>query len=176
MGKSIYSTYFLLVLMGVVPTAVFTDIIWLDQLAWGLGIILGVFILITGVVILKDARDSSSWPKIEAVLKSASTTYHTTNASKSYVPRITCEFTVDGIKYTGTEYDFSSSYTRKELVMKKIAEVKNANPLLVRYKPSDPSINVIHSGVHSVHFIRMIFGAALIVVPVLSLLEVITYK
>ncbi|WP_156029438.1 hypothetical protein [Shewanella colwelliana] len=87
-GRSIYSTYFLLVLMVVAPAAVFTEYLWLDSLAWLMLIIIGVFVAITGLVTLKDGLQSAQWPRVEARVKNCSLTWRTNRGTKSYAPKI----------------------------------------------------------------------------------------
>jgi hypothetical protein len=82
---------------------------------------------------------------------------------------------VDGQEYEGTEYDFSSSYTSKEKAQKKVTEIKSMQTLLVHYKPEDPSINVIHPGVHFVAYMRLLVGVGGVAIPILSLLGYIQY-
>jgi hypothetical protein len=93
----------------------------------------------------------------------------------SYNPKITCEFKLHDQIYSGTEYDFSANYTRKEKAQNKLDQVKCINKLKVFYKPTDPSINVIFPGIHLVHFVRLIIGLATIVISILSWVGVIEY-
>lgn len=166
-GRHRYGIYFLLIFMFVGPAALFTDYTWLDAIAWFMLITLGIFILITGVVTLKEAKDSVNWPTVTSELSSASLTFSTGNSGvKSYAPVIKCKFDLDGSTYTGTEYDFSASYTSKDKAQNKIDLVKKMTPLVVYYKPSDPKISVIHPGVHSTHYLRLIIGIAVITVAI----------
>ena len=174
-GRHIYATYFLLTFMVVAPTAFFTDYVWLDHIAWCMLIILGVFIFITGVVTLHEGRASHKWPMAAAELQSAGLKSQSNKGSVSYAPRIQCLFKVHGKSYNGTEYDFSASFTRKEKAQAKVDEVKAMRPLVVHYKPADPTINVIRPGVHFVHYIRLILGFGTVLIAGLSWLGVITY-
>jgi len=175
-GRSHYATLFLVIFMFVAPASMFTEIDRLDSLGWSMTIILGVFIFITGIVSVQEGRESYSWPQADAKLKSASLTYHSgSKGGMTYAPKIACSFMVNGQEYKGTEYNFSASYTSKEKAQKKVTEVKSMRPLLVHYKPTDPSINVIHPGVHFVAFIRLIVGAGGIAIPIMSLLGYIQY-
>ncbi len=172
-GRSIYSTYFLVVLMIVAPAAFFTDYIWLDNLAWLMLVIIGFFVLITGFVTRSDAAKSFRWPRVEAKLKNASFNMHSSNGSIKYSPKINCTFKVKGKEYNGTEYDFSASYTSKEKAQEKNEKIKAMSPLLVHYKPEDPSISVIYPGTHFVHYLRVITGSATIIIAAMSWIGVI---
>ncbi|TQV87022.1 DUF3592 domain-containing protein [Aliikangiella coralliicola] len=174
-GRSVYSISFLLIFMLVAPLAFFTEYEWLDSVAWCMATILGFFIFATGVITLKEAKDSPTWPKAEARLISSSLTWHTSNGSKRYAPKIHCQFRVGEQDYSGTEYDFSASYTKKSEAEEKLKLVKAMQPFWVFYKPGDPSVNVIQPGIHSVHFARMVIGAVGTVVSILSWAGVIKY-
>jgi len=160
-GRSIYSTYFLLIFMVVVPLSVFTNIFLVDELAWCLLVVLALFIFISGTITLREGINSKHWPRVPAKLKYCSTTFKIDKGHKSYMPKITCTFMVNGQEFNGTEYDFSASYTRKEKALEKVDEIKGMDCLWIYYKPSDPSVNVIHPGVHSVQFIRIVVGTGL---------------
>lgn len=174
-GRSIYSTYFLLVLMVVAPAAVFTEYLWLDSLAWLMLIIIGVFVAITGLVTLKDGLQSAQWPRVEARVKNCSLTWRTNRGTKSYAPKISCQFRVKGQEFTGTQFDFSASYTSKDKAQALLDSVSSQRTLVIHYKPSDPAINVIHPGVCFVHYVRIIVGVVAVVVAVLSWLGIIIY-
>lgn len=175
LGKNHYATLFLVAYMVVAPTAFFTDYIWLDYVCWVMTIILGLFIFITGWVTLQDAKQSHQWPVAQGKWLSGSLRQHSSNGSIKYAPNIRVAFKVAANEYEGTQYDFSASYERKELAQKKLEEVKNMHPLWVRYKPDDPTTNVIHPGVHLVHIIRLILGLAAMVIPILVLLGFIQF-
>ena len=175
-GRSAYSISFLLIFMVVAPFALFTDYKWLDTIAWLMTTILGLFIFITGFVTIKEAKNSHKWPKVEARLISASLTWHTTEGQKRYAPKIHCKFHVGNCEYSGTEYDFSASYTNKLKAEEKLKLVKTMKPLWVFYKPEEPSVNVIQPGIHSVHFVRVIIGAAGMIVALLSWFGLISYS
>jgi len=176
LGRSGYSTVFLLIFMVVAPSAVFTSYTWLDHVAWATLIILGLFIFITGMVTFNEAVASHRWPSAPAKLKSASLRWRTSNGSRRYSPSITCTFTVKGIEYSGTEFDFSAAYTSKEKAKEKVSQVKSKSELWLYYKPGDPSVNVIHPGVHLVQYIRLIIGLAVMVISALSWMGVIQYS
>ena len=91
----------------------------------------------------------------------------TNNNVRSYIPVIKCKFNVGDNEYEGAEYDFSASYTSKDVANKKLDSVKNITPLMVYYKPSDPAINVINPRVYSVFYFRFIIGAMMVVMPIL---------
>jgi hypothetical protein len=167
-GRSIYSTYFLLVFMCVAPVAVFTDNKLLDSIAWIMLITLGVFIFITGIVTRKEAIDSKNWPKVEATLLSTTVKSNSgESGGKTYAPDIRCKFTVGGSEYKGTEYDLSASYGSKNKAEDKINLIKQMKPLFLHYKPSNPEINVINPGIHFTHYIRIIIGIVTVVIPLL---------
>lgn len=167
-GRSKYSTYFLLIFMCVAPAAVFTQIELLDQIAWIMLIILGVFIFITGIVTRQEAKDSNNWPKIEVKLLGTSLkSISSSSGGRSYAPDIRCKFIVGGSEYKGTEYDLSASYGSKSQAEDKIALIKQKKPLFVYYKPSAPEINVINPGVRFSHYIRIVFGICTVVTPLL---------
>lgn len=175
-GRSHYATLFLVIFMVVAPASIFTEYALLDTAGWSMTIILGVFIFITGVVTLQEGRQSFHWPQVNAQLKSAGLLSHSsTRGSMSYAPSLTCSFVINGQEYEGTEYDFSSSYTSKEKAQIKVAEVKNMPSLLVHYKPEDPSINVIHPGIHVVAYVRLLVGVGAVAIPIMSLLGYIQY-
>lgn len=175
-GRSHYSTWFLVIFMLIAPASMFTDYAWLDNLGWSMTIILGIFILITGMVSMQEGRQSFRWPRANAKLKGATLLSHSgSKGGMSYSPKFNCSFVIDGQEYEGTQYDFSASYTSKEKAQNKVIEVKNMLPLLVHYKPEDPSINVIHPGVHFVAYLRLLVGICGIVIPIMSLLGYIQY-
>ncbi|WP_111979763.1 DUF3592 domain-containing protein [Algibacillus agarilyticus] len=165
-GRTKYSTYFLLIVMLIIPTAFFTHYEWLNGLAWLLLITLGAFIFITGLYTRQESINSVNWPKAEAYGLSCSLNYINPN-SKKYIPVIKCKFMVKGVEYTGAEYDFSARYTLKDEADEKINCVKAMEPLFVYYKPSDPTISVIKPGVHSIPYIRLIFGVLMVIMPIL---------
>jgi hypothetical protein len=168
-GRSHYSTLFLVIFMFIAPAAMFTQYSWLDAIGWVMTIILGIFILITGLVSWQEGRASHRWPRVKVKLKSAHLQAHSgSKGGMSYSPKVNCSFLIDGEEITGTEYDFSASYTSKSKAKKKVDEVKAMNPLLVHYKPEDPSINVIHPGVHFVAFLRVLIGLAAVIISSLS--------
>lgn len=176
-GRSHYATLFLVIYMFIVPAAVFTDYLWLDSCAWFMTIVLGVFILITGIVNIQEGLNSHHWPRAYATLKSASLTFHSSSkGGRSYAPKINCSFMVDNQEYMGVEYDFSSSYGAKEKAQQKVDEIKDMRPLLVHYKPTDPSINVIHPGLHFVAYLRLLLGIAAIIISTLSWAGYIHYS
>ncbi|MFO6424712.1 DUF3592 domain-containing protein [Motilimonas sp. KMU-193] len=176
-GRSIYATHFLLVFMFVAPAAVLTDYVLLDSIAWIMLIILGIFILITGIITRQEAIDSHNWPRVEAKLLSTSLKSNSSSSGgRSYAPEIKCKFRVDNTEYQGTEYDFSASYGAKHKAEAKVQQVKQMQPLLIHYKPSAPEINVIHPGLHSSHYIRIVIGLAAIIMPVLIWSGVIVLK
>lgn len=162
-GRSIYSTYFLLIFMVVAPTAFFTDWGWLDHIAFGMLDTLGFFILITGFVTLSEGYKSKYWPKVAAYNVRYSLTFTMNNSSKRYMPSVKCNYNVNGKKYAGTEYDFSSSYESKDASKKKVEELKQKGDLFVHYKPNEPNISVVYPGIHFVHFLRLILGVITIV-------------
>lgn len=175
-GRSHYSTLFLIVFMFVAPAAMFTQYSWLDVTGWIMTIILGIFIFITGLISWQEGRASHRWPKAEVKLKSASLQTHSgSKGGMSYSPKIICTFLINGQEVTGTEYDFSASYTSKSVAKKKVDEVKSMKPLLVHYKPEDPSINVIHPGIHFVAFLRILIGLAAVIISALSWAGYIQY-
>ncbi|MCL6415726.1 DUF3592 domain-containing protein [Aestuariirhabdus sp. Z084] len=174
-GRSIYSTYFLIVFMIVAPAAVFTPYQWLDAIAWFLLIVLGVFILITGLITWQDAARSVRWPKIEAKLLGCSLEWRTSKGSKRYTPNIRCQFTINGKTYSGTEYDFSASATDKKKSQAIIDNIQSSTSVAIYYKPSDPSVNVIHPGTHLVHYLRIIIGSGAVIVAALSWAGIISY-
>lgn len=175
-GRSHYATLFLVVFMFVAPASMFTEIAWLDTLGWAMTIILGIFIFITGIVSVQEGRQSFHWPQANAKLKGARLISHSgSKGGMTYAPKVTCSFLVDGQEYEGTEYDFSSSYTSKEKAEKKVTEIKGMQAMLVHYKPEDPSINVIHPGVHFVAYIRLLVGIVASAIPIMSLLGYIQY-
>ncbi|MEH6448385.1 MAG: DUF3592 domain-containing protein [Oleispira sp.] len=175
-GRSHYATLFLVVFMFVAPASMFTEIVWLDTLGWAMTIILGIFIFITGIVSIQEGRQSFHWPQANAKLKGARLISHSgSKGGMTYAPKVTCSFVVDGQEYEGTEYDFSASYTSKEKAQKKVTEIKCMQTLLVHYKPEDPSINVIHPGVHFVAYMRLFVGVGGVAIPILSLLGYIQY-
>jgi len=175
-GRSHYAMLYLFVFMFVAPASMFTDYTWLDALGWSMTIILGIFIFITGVVNVQEGRQSFHWPRANAKLKSARLQVQTGNkGGRSYSPKIVCTFIVGGQEYEGAEYDFSSSYSAKVKSEKKVAEVKAMQPLLVHYKPEDPSINVIKPGLHFVAFLRLLVGLAAVVISAMSWLGYISY-
>ena len=169
-GRSLYSTLYLVVFMVVAPAAVFTDYEWLDGLAWGMLIFLGVLVFIAGIIVRQEAANSHHWPTVEAKLISCSMIATIGKDHKAYMPNVKCSFQLDGREYSGTEYDFSSAYTRKDIAQKKVDTLRKRDTLLVHYKPTDPTVNVIHPGVHYTHYIRVIVGIGMVVVPVLILL------
>jgi hypothetical protein len=135
------------------------------------------FVCITGFVTLSEAKASHSWPKVQAkLIKCSLENRHSSNAgsSKVYRSKITCTFTVKGQSYGGTSYDFSDTWSGKARAQKQIDEVEAMKTLIVRYKPSDPNINVIYSGVCFVHFIRIILGVGIMVGTYLFSMGVIT--
>ncbi|MCE2573436.1 DUF3592 domain-containing protein [Motilimonas eburnea] len=166
-GRSIYSTYFLLIFMFIAPAAVFTSHQVLDVIAWIMLITLGVFIFITGVVTFQEAIASKNWPSSQAYNVKYSLKCTSNKGAKSYIPAIKCNFTVDGTEYSGTEYDFSASYTSKVKADAKLDSVKSRSSVLIYYKPSDPSINVINPGLNATPFIRIVLGVLMIIVPIL---------
>lgn len=175
-GRSIYGVYFLLLFMIVAPSAVFTDYVWLDSLAWAMTIILGFFIFVTGIVTWQEGKESYRWPQANAKLISTGLKqYRGSKGGVSYAPKINCKFMVDGIRYSGTEYDFSGSYSAKAKAEKKTAEIENLNTLLVHYKPDDPSINVIYPGIHFVVYLRLLLGIGAMFISALSWLGYIRY-
>lgn len=175
-GRNKYSIYFLLIFMCVAPVAIFTHYILLDAIAWIMLIVLGFFIFVTGIVTRQEAKDSYHWPRQEAHSLRCSLNYMTNNGVKSYIPVIRCKFNVNGKEYQGTEYDFSASYTSKDNANEKLNSVKSMTPLLVYYKPSDPTINVINPGIHSTHYIRFILGALMVVMPILIWSGIVVLK
>lgn len=175
-GRSHYSTWFLVIFMVVAPASMFTEYVWLDTLGWSMTIILGIFILITGIVSIQEGLQSFHWPQATVKLKSATLLSHSgSKGGVSYSPKINCSFVINGHEYEGTEYDFSASYTSKEKAQKKVVKVKNMLPLLIHYKPENPNINVIHPGVHFVAYVRLLVGIGGISIPVMSLLGYIQY-
>ena len=175
-GRSHYAIIFFVIFMIVAPVSIFTEYEWLDLLGWSMTIILGMFIFITGIVSLHEGRQSFHWPRTNAKLKSAGLLSHSgTKGGMTYAPSLKCSFVIDGEEYQGTEYDFSASYTSKEKALVKVTEVKKMQPLLVYYKPQDPSINVIHPGIHFVAYVRLLVGVGGVVIPVMSLLGYIQY-
>ena len=56
-----------------------------------------------------------------------------------------------------------------------MTEIKGMQAMLVHYKPEDPSINVIHPGVHFVAYIRLLVGIVASAIPIMSLLGYIQY-
>jgi hypothetical protein len=176
LGKSHYSTLFLVCYMVIAPLAFFTDSILLEYLAWFMTIVLGLFIFITGWVTLKHAKQSHQWPLAQGKWLSGSLTQRSSNGSFRYITNIHIKFQVAGKEYKGTQYDFSDSYESKNTAQKKLDEIKNMHPLWIRYNPNDPADNVIHPGVHFVHSIRLIIGTLAMIVPVLIMLDYIRFS
>lgn len=175
-GRTHHATFFLLVLMCVLPTAFFTDWKWLDHIAWLMLIILGVLIFITGLSTLSDGRQSKYWPTAWAYNIHCSLNYRTSNGTKRYTPNIKCAFKVDNTEYTGTLYDFSSEYVSKEVAQQKIDEIKAKSELYIYYKPTDPEINVINPGIRFVHFLRILCGLATVILASLFWLGIIEIR
>ena len=166
-GEHWLSISLLLLFMLVAPAAMFTDYMWLDVLGWIMLISLGALIFLAGIMSYVDAKNSYRWPRVPAQLLSCSLRANSHNGRLRYMPTVKCEFTVRGKQYDGAQYDFSASYLAKEVAQRQIDEVKANFPLLVYYKPSDPSISVIHPGVSYSHYLRIFFGLAAIVMPIL---------
>ena len=167
--------------MCLAPVAFFTNYPILDGLAWVMLIILGFFILgffifATGAITLQEAKDSYNWPQEEAHSIKCSLNYIINNSVKSYIPVIKCKFNVDGKEYEGSNYDFGGSYTNKDAANDKLGSVKSMTPLIIFYKPSDPSINVINPGVHSTPYFRFIIGGLMIVMPILIWSGIVVLK
>ncbi len=175
-GRNKISIYFLVIFMFLAPVAVFTNYKLLDAIAWIMLIILGIFIVITGFVTLQEAKESIDWPKAEANNLECSLKSTTNNGVTSYAPHIQCKFNVDGKEYSGTEFDFSSTYTTENEANNKLDAVKAMNPLIIYYKPSTPSINVINPGVYSVPYVRVVLGFLMVVMPILFWSGVIVLK
>lgn len=173
-GRSKYSTFFLLVFMVVAPAAVFIRNDTLEFIAWLMLCILGLFVTISGIITFKEAQDSHLWPKALANVKKI----HLSRASSNnlYAPVIECTFEVDGKTYNGTLYDFSSSCSSKSSAEQKLEEIQEiASTLMVYYKPSEPSINVIKPGVKLVHYLRLLIGPIMMIIAILSHLNIIIY-
>lgn len=174
-GRSGYSLLFLVAFMLVAPAAIFTDYSWLDHLGWFMLIVLGLFILVTGIVTYQEGKDSRQWPTAIASSPRYSLTWHTSKNSRRYRPKVECTFEVAGQEFTGVEYDFSSNYTSKEKAQALLDEVKLIQPLTLHYKPTDPTVNVIYPGPHFVHYARVFIGVAMMVIGALSWMGVIRY-
>jgi len=175
-GRNKYSIYFLLIFMGIAPVAVFTDYPLLSGIAWIMLMTLGFFIICTGIITRQEAKDSYDWPKEKAHSLKCSLNYTTNNGVKRYIPVIRCKFNVGNKEYNGAEFDFSASYTNKDIANAKLDLVKNMMPLMVYYKPSDPAINVINPGVHTTHYLRFICGALMIILPIFICSGIIVIK
>lgn len=176
LGKSHYSTLFLVCYMVVAPSAFFTDYLVLEYLAWFMTIVLGLFIFITGWVTLLHAKQSHHWPVAQGKWLSGSLIQRSSNGSLRYTPKIRIQFSVAGETFNGTQYDFSASYNSKEVAQRKLDEIKKMHPLWIRYHPNDPSENVIHPGVHLVHYVRLIMGILAMIVPILIMLGYIRFS
>ena len=175
LGRTVHSTYFLLALMVICPWAFFTNSEWLDQLAFSMLIVIGLFIFITGWVTFNEAKASHHWPSVKSELDWIGLKSHRSSNSTSYAPDIRCFFDVKGVIYQGTEYDFGANFTSKSKAEAKKKEVEEMSPLVIRYKPNDPSINVIYPGVHLVHFVRLLMGPIVMGVSLASLLGYIVW-
>ena len=175
-GKSIASTYFLLLCMVVWPTAFFTDWIWLDSIAWGLLQILGVFIFWTGYVTLQTALKSKKWPKVDGVLEKAFVHSVRRNNANHYAPKVVYLYEVEGDVFRGETYDFSASTGGKVSAEKQLARATEQDPLQVHYDPIHPSESVLFPGPRLVHYLRLLLGPAMFVVSLLSQLEVIVWR
>ena len=162
--------------MCIAPLAVFINNTILDGIAWIMLITLGIFIIITGFVTLQEAKESSNWPKVKANNFKYALKSHSNDGARRYIPAIQCTFYVEGAKYSGTEYDFSSTYTSKEEANEKLNSVRAMDPVFIYYKPSDPAVNVINPGVHSVPYVRIILGFLMVVIPILIWSGVIVLK
>lgn len=176
-GRHRAATYFLLVFMVVAPTAFFTDSVYLDWFAWLMLAILGLFVSITGWVTLQEAIDSFSWPQVEAELTSVSISRRSGSSGGGhvYAAKIQCRFEVEGVEYWGTEYDWSASAGSRASAERVKSEVEAMQPLVIRYKPQDPQINVINPGVRLVHFLRIVLGLAMMIVPMLIEMKIIRF-
>tara|TARA_Y100001960_G_scaffold333722_1_gene440533 strand:+ start:6056 stop:6544 length:489 start_codon:yes stop_codon:yes gene_type:complete len=162
--------------MVVAPLAVFTDYIWLDKVGLVMLAVLGFFIIFTGYYGRKEAKASLTWPMANGILERASLKYHRSNNSTSYAPDIKVAFEVLGKEYTCITYDFSSSYTRKDIAQAKIDELKQQQNIIVYYNPEDPTVNVHKPGVHITHFILMVIGLGALVGSLGILFGYITLK
>ena len=156
-GRTIYSYLFLLAFCIVVPLAIFAQVRALFDVAWVISIILGIFIFTSGVVTTKEAYQSKLWPTVTVSDFECSLNIH----SSKYSPSVECLFEVNGEIYSGTQYDFSDSYSSKASARMKIEKVKNRRYIEVYYNPLNPSMNVLNPGVRVVHFLRLIIGAAI---------------
>ena len=175
-GRNKISICFLLIFMFLAPVAFFTNYPILNGITWIMLIILGFFIFTTGIITRKEAKDSYNWPKEKAHSLRCSLNYTTNNNVKSYIPVIKWKFNVGDKEYEGAEYDFSASYTSKDVANEKLDSVKSMMPLMVYYKPSDPSINVINPGVYTVDYVRFILGAMMVVMPILIWSGIVVLK
>jgi hypothetical protein len=112
-------------------------------------------------VTFSEALESPKWPSVDVSIFSCGLKTNRSNNSLTYAPNIECVFELKDQTYSGTEYDFSSSYGSKSSAQKKLLSLENQENIKLFYKPSDPSVNVIHPGIRLVHFLRLIFGAAI---------------
>lgn len=177
-GKAFFCLFFLF----------YTVIIWWAVLSgqpiaikatWIMTFLLGIIIVIVGIVTSIDAFQSTSWSIIRAKLTACKVKKISDVDGSTYKPLVVYQFRVGDRHYFGSNYDFSDisgsqiTATRKIESLNKL--VDSEGYINVYYKPSEPELNVIFPGIHSIHGIRLVLGLVMMVISFLTLSGIIQW-
>lgn len=170
-GRSIYSTWFFILWSFSIPFAFIFRPPWLILYAWAGALVMGLFILVTGIVTLTEARASHNWPKTRAEnLKLGVQRRHGSRGGALYTPNIQCQFNVGNESFRGTRLDFGDRWSSEAWARQKVTELEQRKDCLqLYYNPKDPNLNVIYPGVRFVHYLRIWLGMIVLVIASLGI-------
>jgi hypothetical protein len=134
----------------------------------------GLFFLVGGIWTAVSMREevvdgvaSAGWPTAPATITRADVGSKRASSGRRgrdtthYFPVVEYSYTVHGQSYTGARYRFSpETSTDRDDAQRLLAQLQSADPVLVRYKPADPSTSVLVPGIGAWWYV--LFGGAIL--------------
>lgn len=177
-GKMFFCS-FILIYVPIIWWAVLSGNPMAIKAVWIMTLFLGIVIFIVGIVTSMEAWQSPSWSRTKAKLTECFVKKISDSEGSSYAPGVVYQFRVGDRHYYGSSYDFSDFFSSRIAANQKIESLQESvdqeGYIDIYYKPDEPDLNVIYPGVHPIHGIRLIFGLALIGIPLLTLFGIIQW-
>lgn len=148
----------------------------------------GVFIIISGLRLIAEARASRSWPAVDGVVIHSEVIGKLETRSRggkrggsyqhqAYVADITYHYNMAGVTYHGSRIGVSDgSHTRHAAAMNAAARYPKGAKVTVRYRQDKPDVCLLEPGASTKTWATLLFGAIFLAAGVLIYLFVPTTR
>ncbi len=145
--------------------------IWIFRIGLSLFLCVGLGLTIFGVLNIKTAKESESWPSEQGVILSSKISVNSGSDSTTYGADVTYRYKVKGNTYENDKVTASEVSTSNRGRAKKIVKrYRVGKKVAVYYDPDDPEESVLETGLTGASWFLPGMGLAFFIIPLIILI------